>query len=168
MKGSEQQTKSSLGRLQPLTFWQNVSRDLAPHGPRVVLGLHSSIVGDGPMYVRSSSFCNEGSRRYLYEVQVCILNLLYQRFGQRFVWARFDRSPATAVVDTGTSLIEGPYDDVGALAKKIGASCVSFTSSSAADFVSAAYKKLCLQLLRALLLFISPPCPLSACPICFF
>lgn len=112
----------------------------------MVLGLHSSIVGDGPMYVRSSSFSNEGSRRYLYEVQVCILNLLYQRFGQRFVCARFDRSPATAVVDTGTSLIEGPYDDVGALAKKIGASCVSFTSSSAADFVSAAYKKLCLQL----------------------
>lgn len=59
-----------------------------------------------------------------------------------FSYARSDdRSQATAVLDTGTPLIEGPYDDVGALAEKIGAVCVTFASSSAssAKFVSAAF-----------------------------
>lgn len=57
-------------------------------------------------------------------------------------------SEATAVLDTGSSLIAGPFDEVGAIAAKIGAVCVRYLSGSesSAEYVSAGPR------LRALLL----------------
>lgn len=37
------------------------------------------------------------------------------------------RSPASAILDTGTSMIVGPFEDVAYLADEIGATCVAFS-----------------------------------------
>lgn len=53
-------------------------------------------------------------------------------------------SEATAVLDTGTSLVLGPYADVGLLADRVGAHCVKFggVSSSTVEEVSAGLRLL--------------------------
>ncbi|CAN0286520.1 unnamed protein product [Scytosiphon promiscuus] len=45
------------------------------------------------------------------------------------------RSEATAVLDTGTPLIQGPFDDVAVLAEQIGAMCLSFGQYSSSTEV---------------------------------
>lgn len=43
------------------------------------------------------------------------------------------RSPAPAILDTGTSMIVGPYDDVSYLANEIGATCVYIGGLESSD-----------------------------------
>lgn len=46
------------------------------------------------------------------------------------------RMSSAAILDTGTSMIVGPYDDVGYLASEIGAQCVKFVSTEEVNYVS--------------------------------
>lgn len=43
------------------------------------------------------------------------------------------RAPAPAILDTGTSMIVGPFDDVAYLAHQIGALCVSFSGADSSS-----------------------------------
>lgn len=43
------------------------------------------------------------------------------------------RSPVSAMLDTGSSVIVGPYEDVAYLANEIGAMCVAFTGSDSSE-----------------------------------
>lgn len=41
--------------------------------------------------------------------------------------------PAAAIIDTGTSMIVGPFEDVGAIAAEIGALCIRFVGETTTD-----------------------------------
>ena len=43
------------------------------------------------------------------------------------------RGEATAVIDTATSLVVGPKEDIGAIAGKLGAYCIKFPDASASE-----------------------------------
>lgn len=43
--------------------------------------------------------------------------------------------PAAAILDTGTSMIVGPYDDIGYIAAHIDAYCIQFTGISSSEVV---------------------------------